>query len=49
MESGDWPLYPPIVHSPEMPGYAETKWLNREIAEDEVRREQPKPVGLMGG
>jgi hypothetical protein len=37
VESGKWPAYPPIVHTPEMPGYAETRWLNREIAEQEMR------------
>jgi hypothetical protein len=50
MKSGDWPLYPPIVHTPEMPGYAETRWLNREIAEDEIQRERPKMlIDVMGG
>ena len=38
MESGEWPAYPPIVNVPEMPGYAEAKWLAREIAEEDTRQ-----------
>lgn len=33
-----WPSYPPQVVHPEYPGWAETKWLTREIEHDEQRR-----------
>lgn len=33
MAHGEWPAYPPIVNMPEYPGFKETQWLNREIAE----------------
>lgn len=32
MELGAWPGYPPMVQRPEFPGYAESRWLARELA-----------------
>lgn len=54
MESGEWPAYPPLVNVPEMPGYAEAKWLAREVAEEEGKLVMDDGaakmlVNLMGG
>lgn len=35
METGLWPAYPLKVLRPEFPGYAETRWLGREVAEED--------------
>jgi hypothetical protein len=36
--TGEWPAYPLRIIRPELPGWHETKWLDREIAEDDERR-----------
>lgn len=35
----DWPAYPMRIIRPELPGWAENGWLNREIAEEDERQE----------
>lgn len=40
METGLWPGYPPKVQRPEFPGYAEARWLGREIAAEEARADR---------
>ncbi len=48
-----WPAYPPEVMRPEFPGYAEAKWLTREIEHDErqraPRKREPMLTDLSGG
>lgn len=34
LSAKEWPAYPAEILRPEFPGYAESRWLNREIAED---------------
>lgn len=33
LRTNKWPAYPPFVHRPEAPGYAENAWLEREISD----------------
>lgn len=54
METNTWPAYPPMINFPQYPGYAETKWLDREVAEvDDLRRvarkREPMLQDLSGG
>lgn len=42
---GQWPGYPPRGIVPDYPGWAETRWLEREVAESEAEHVQ----SLMGG
>jgi len=54
VELGAWPGYPPRIIRPEMPGWAETSWINREVAEYEqgIAYPMPKnfdPKNLMAG
>jgi len=53
VDLGAWPGYPARIIRPEMPGWAENGWLNREIAEyDEPvypRREKFDPTILQAG
>ncbi len=53
METGIWPAYPTMVQRPEYPGYAESRWLNREITEEHdappVRRREAMLTDLSGG
>lgn len=50
MATGRWPSYPAIIHTPEYPGFKETQWLNREIADAETReRASFQPETLMAG
>jgi hypothetical protein len=37
-----WPGYPPEVIRPEFPGYAETRWLAREIESDDGSKRAPR-------
>jgi hypothetical protein len=36
MEKDVWPSYPPRIIMPELPGWAESGWLNREIDEQDA-------------
>lgn len=38
LASKHWPAYPPRIIRPELPGWAENNWLEREVAEDEERQ-----------
>jgi len=50
MESGEWPAYPSAVCRPDYPQWKETQWLNREVAEAEVRPTRGAMLpSLMGG
>lgn len=53
MEINLWPGYPPMVQRPEFPGYAESRWLAREITEEHdalpARRREPMLTDLSGG
>lgn len=53
MRTGAWPGYPRVVNTPEMPGYAEAAWLNREIHEAASqrgpRRRTPMLTDISGG
>lgn len=47
-----WPAYPLRIIRPELPGWAETSWMNREIAEYEAEQDavkRPMLTSLMGG
>lgn len=51
---GKWIGYPAVIHQPEIPGWKETKWLEREVA-DEIarqhapRRREPMLTNIAGG
>lgn len=47
MQHGHWPLYPPIIHTPEYPGWKETQWLNREV--EHSSQEPFNPNLMMAG
>jgi hypothetical protein len=49
IETDRWPGYPEEIARPEYPGWAETEWLNREIAHDERRQREPMLTDLRGG
>jgi hypothetical protein len=55
IERNSWPAYPPIVNVPEYPGYKESQWLKREIAEedawtgDRLQSRETMLTDLMGG
>lgn len=56
MQTNTWPAYPLHINFPEMPGYKEAAWLNREIVEHEAREgafnrpgETKMLTSLMGG
>jgi hypothetical protein len=49
LETNHWPTYPPFIHMPEYPGYAEAKWLDREIAEFARRQAVKMVTDLAGG
>lgn len=36
MKEGKFPAYPDMIVRPEYPGWAETEWLNREVAHEEL-------------
>lgn len=42
MLAGRWEGYPAVVHAPEYPGWKETKWLEREIADEAARDRAPR-------
>lgn len=50
MASGEWPAYPSEPFCPPYPGFRETQWLGREIANEE-RRQRPRIAAdhFMGG
>ena len=37
-----WPAYPPLINWPQYPPWAESRWLYREVEEDERRKSGPK-------
>lgn len=50
MDAGEWPAYPTEVCRPEYPGWRETQWLDREVAESERRPQSSRMLtSLMGG
>lgn len=51
MATGDWPAYGTEVCRPALPGWKETAWLNREIAESERPAQPARPAlhSIMGG
>jgi PDDEXK-like domain of unknown function (DUF3799) len=49
VRAGAWPGYPRVVNAPEMPGYAEAKWLQREIDEYESGSRERMLTDLAGG
>jgi hypothetical protein len=54
LATGEWPAYPLRIIRPELPGFHETNWLAREIAEEEARqqtaaRKDFDPANLMAG
>ncbi|MHB1207896.1 MAG: PD-(D/E)XK nuclease-like domain-containing protein [Rhodospirillaceae bacterium] len=46
---GRWPGYEPRIHQPEYPGWKESAWLNREIADAAHAREPKMLTSLAGG
>lgn len=49
MEAGEWPAYPPEVCRPEYPGWKETQWLDREVAESDRRPASSRMItSIMG-
>jgi hypothetical protein len=44
IRTGQWPGYPPGVCVPEYPGFAEAKWLDREVSEFAERMNRPAPA-----
>jgi len=44
-----WPGYPPGVHTVELPGWSEQRWLDREVASEVRRTETFNPNILMAG
>lgn len=50
MAADKWPAYPATPITPEYPGYMESRWLAREVAEySEPRRRGPMLTDLAGG
>jgi hypothetical protein len=51
IENNRWPGYSEDIARPEYPGWAETQWLDREIAHDEHRKSKREPMltDLSGG
>lgn len=53
LETGQWPAYPLRIIRPELPGWAETSWVNREIHEYELAQAAPRkdfdPANLLAG
>jgi len=52
LQSGQWPAYPARINRPELPGWVETSWINREIEEYEERQAaslQPKMLNSLAG
>lgn len=49
MGTNRFPAYPPGIMFPQYPGWAETQWLDREVAEDERRTRAPMLADLSGG
>lgn len=54
LTKNEWPAYPLRIIRPELPAWAENGWLNREIAEEDARREIKHaknfdPKNLMAG
>jgi len=52
MASGTWPAYAPFAVTPEYPGFKESQWLNREIAQAaraRVPQREPMLTSLAGG
>lgn len=51
MARGQWPGYPAETVYPTYPGWAETRWLDREVEHEERRARRPEPMltSLMGG
>lgn len=53
MISKQWPGYPPFAVTPEYPGFKETQWLNREVADEANRERVPRakfePHNIMAG
>jgi PDDEXK-like domain of unknown function (DUF3799) len=52
MKTNTWPAYPMCIHEPQYPGYAEQKWLNREIheaAQERVPRGRAKSLTDLSG
>jgi PDDEXK-like uncharacterized protein DUF3799 len=45
----EWPSYPSGILCPEFPGWAETKWFDREIEHEERRERAPMLADLSGG
>lgn len=52
IRTNQWPGYPPFAVTPEYPGFKETQWLNREIADaaaDRIPRAKFEPNLLAAG
>lgn len=49
IENNRWPGYPAEIVQPQFPGYAETKFLEREVEHHERRKREPVLTSLMGG
>lgn len=49
MRANVWPSYPPEVVYPEYPGWAEQKWLTREVEHEERRHNDRDARNLMAG
>lgn len=52
IKTNTWSGYAPLIHKPEYPGWKESQWLNREIADaasERVPRSDFKPERLMAG
>lgn len=49
LKNSRWPAYPPRIIRPELPGWSETSWLNREIAEHDDPPFKSDPKLIMAG
>lgn len=49
MHKNIWPGYPLEIQRPKYPGWAESQWLEREIAADDRRRTELVPDDLLAG
>jgi hypothetical protein len=49
MARGQWPGYPQTGQRPQYPGFKETAWLTREVAEDHGAEPAPMLTNLAGG
>jgi hypothetical protein len=49
IKTGAWPGYLPVIHRPELPGWQEKQWLDRELADEAARESGPMLTNMAGG